>query len=147
MTTPEQDPLDQTGESTDTSMPLLKQGLCDLTIAKAEVGPTDKGTEKLSLTLKTTKDMQSKDGELLRAGFPVYHNIGLTPTDAYPLTSIARAIASLSKAAGLGNVTNRSIINDPKQLEGKIVRCKVVIKPESGGFPESNRIQQFVEVK
>lgn len=143
----ETDPLNQTAAATDTSMPLLKQGLYDLEITKAEVGTTDKGTEKLALSLKTTKDAESKDGETLNKGWMVYHNVGLTPTDDYPAKNIGRNISMILKAAGLPNVTPRQVIDDPQQLVGKIVRCKVAIKPEKDGYPESNKISQFVEIK
>src|SRR5437899_12873662 len=111
------DPLsvydDTPSSQTDTSFPKLKAGIYDLVFASAEVKPTEKGTERLALTLKTTKDAFDKEGQGLASGFPIYHNVGLTPTDDYPAKSINRNLNSILKAVGLGSVTARQLVSDP----------------------------------
>jgi len=149
--TDQNDPLgiysDQASEGSDTTFPRLKPAPYDLVVAKAEVTSTAKGGERLAITLKTTKDGFDKDGGNLAAGYPIYHNIALTPTDDYPPKNINRNLNTVLKSAGLLKESARSLVQNPTILEGKIVRAKVGLKPERDGYPESNNIVQFVEVK
>lgn len=140
------DPFAVNTEDTDTSMPLLAAGLADLVISEAEVADAKKnpGSQTLRLVLKTTADGMSTKGEPLSAGFPLFHYISITPSESYPATRIAKAVAMVCQAAGVTGVTVRQVLDDPSMLVDKVVRCKVGIRKETDDFPESNTIKTFV---
>jgi len=142
------DPLAVSAGAVDTKFPVLVGALYDMVIAEPKVGRNAADTgDVLVVKLKTTAEARDKNGDVVNPGFPVYHRIGLTPTPEYDVEKIKKNVASLAQAAGLTNVTIRDIINNPMQLDGIIVRCKVTVQPEKNGFPENNKIGGFVTVK
>lgn len=134
--------LDEDLSSVDTSMPILAADVYDLKIHEAKVAPNNEGTgQVLKLALKTTKDAQSKSGENINAGFPIFHNIGLSPTEKYTKDMIKKNVASFLEAVGAGMT-----LNPVERLIGRNVRAKVTIQPERDQYPESNRIGRFVKI-
>ena len=129
----------------DTSMPLLKEGIYDLLVAKVEVKTNTNGISNLRLAFRTTQDGFSTTEEPLHKGFPINHSICLTQTGGLTSDMIRRSCASLVQAAGKTNFLPVS------QFEGEIIRCKVRIQPERVDkktgleYPASNSISSFVK--
>lgn len=46
-------------------------------------------------------------------------------------------LSALCRAAGIG------VLNDSDELVGKIVRCKVTVKPADGQYPEQNEVKAY----
>jgi hypothetical protein len=149
------DPLDTNVNDIDTSYPRIPESLYDLKIASAKKEKTKDGTgERLTIALETTIDVKSTEGELLKPGHKITHYIGITEKPerqndrgdtirAYTNADIAKALAGIAKALEL-NTSPRSLMDNPAQLEGKVVRAKVKINKETPQFPESNGIGGFV---
>lgn len=145
---PTENPLDMLTEDlsdVSTAMPLLKEGLYDLTLAGAEVKPTKDGTgNNLSLTWKTTKVAQDTKGEAIQTGFPLYDTIGMTPSDAYSPENIKRRLAAVAQALGV------KTLQPFDALVGKVAKIKVIIEPERKDpktqrtYDASNRIKQYL---
>lgn len=157
------DPLDTNVSDIDTTYPRLQAKLYDLKISKAEVkemtmSGVDHKVKRLQVTLETTAPATSTDGDELAPGHKLTHFITVETLPArktkdgkadiaeYTNESIKKGIASLAKPAGVV-ASVRAIIDNPSILEGKIVRTKVGISPETNEYPESNNIKQFVEIK
>lgn len=140
------DPLDTNVSDIDTSFPKIPANLYDLKIEKAEKVPNSKGTgDNLKIALKTTTNIEAVTGEQLAAGsVTLFNNISLAETPKYTVESIKKNVAALAKAAGLGSMTVRQILDDPQILVGKVVRAKVGIQKETDEYPESNNIKQFM---
>lgn len=108
-----------------TTLPLLKESLYDLIITKVEAVPTKDGSgERLSITMKTQTVAESVTGETINAGFPIYHNIGITPTEKYSVEMIKRSLAAFAKAVGVATIQPLA------QFEGKVVRVKLIVEQE-----------------
>lgn len=134
--------LDEDLSGIDTSMPKLK-GVFDLKIEEAEdVTNPETGKVNWKLTLKTTADTTSVSGEKVAPGFPIYHNVSLTPTAKYTAEAIKKNCATVTQAAG---VRTRS------EVVGKVVRCTLDVQPagskDGRAYPESNRITKFHQIK
>lgn len=148
------DPLDTNVNDIDTSYPRLPAGLYDLKIGEVKKEPTkDHSGERLTIPMATVSEHTSTKGEPILPGLVITHYIGITPKPAaeagkreYTNAEIAKAVAGIGKAAGL-SCSVRDIINNPAQLNGRVVRCKIKIQKETDEFPESNRIADFVVVK
>lgn len=126
----------------DTSMPLIKEGPCELLIAKLEKTPNKKGTGfNLKFTLKATKDMETTKDDVVHEGFPFFKQISIAPTPDYSEDTIKKAVALFVQCAG----GTRLFPLD--QYEGKVVPCRVTIKKErtdknSGEtYPPANEIK------
>lgn len=132
------------------TFPKLKPGgLHNFVIAEAKVGLNKEETgETLALTLKTTSDLPDTDGKMLNAGFPIYHYVGMTPTEKRTAQRIAEDTCLIIRCAfgKASALTTLDIKNNPAQLKDKIVTCKIEIKKASGDFPEGNKVT-FIEPK
>lgn len=152
------DPMDTVVNDIDTSWPRLPTALYDMKIVKAVKEDTKaKDGERLTITLENTTSATSTIGEPIAVGgVKISHYIGVTEKpsrtengktiEAYTKEKIAKNVAALGKAARLA-VTPRQLIDNPGQLEGVTVRCKVKINPETPEFPESNKIGEFIVIK
>lgn len=153
------DPLDTNVNEIDTSFPRLPAQLYDLKITSAKKEPTKANDgDRLTLVLENTEPAKSTTGQEIKPGeAKIYHYIGVTEKparqddkgktiEAYTNAKIAKAIAAVAKAARL-NTTPGSVIQNPSQLEGAVVRCKVKVQSETAEFGESNKIGEFVVVK
>lgn len=142
---PDLDILSQDLSDVSTEMPLLKEALCNLTIAAVEVKPSKDGLKQnLNLTLKTTTDMEAVNGETVNAGFPLYDTVCLTPSEKYSVDMIKRKLASIAKAAGLAT------IRPFENLVGKVVAVKIRIQKEREDaitgdvYPARNAIKLYI---
>jgi hypothetical protein len=140
----EADPFDVPAADTNTDFPLIKPGIKDLEIVNGEPATSKSGNDMLVFKLKTTADDYDTKGEVLNAGYPLYHRIVITPTEDRTAQRISKDIALLLKAAGQPTLTPRQLMNDPELLNGAIVRAKVVVQKATDEFPESNSIKSFV---
>lgn len=123
------------------SMPMLPEGLYDLEIASIETHLNEaKGTKSLKLVLKTTVEARAVSGDVLGKGFPIFHYIGLTPSETNSKNRIQQAIALF-----LDGVGAKAILPlEAWKGQGKIVRAKLIVAPEKDGFPASNRVKSFI---
>jgi hypothetical protein len=132
----------------DTSYPVLAKGLKELVIAEVKEVDNKAQTGKvLEVHLKTTLpdvNIQAKPGtdNVVQAGFPILHRIGLTPTDKYTIAMIKRAIA-IFKEAVFGDKNTPA---QPADFAGRNVMAQVTIE-NSQEFGNQNRISRFVPRK
>ena len=142
------DPLATPAGGVDTSIPkLAPDKLYVMTIAEAKKRTNDTGTEMVAITLKTTQDAQSTDGDVINPGFPVFHNFVCSPTGKLTVDMIKKAGASILQAANMKDTTIRQLIDDPSILVDKIVTVKTGIRKESGSYPATNEVRTWVAVK
>lgn len=128
--------------SVDTSMPILKEGLYDMTISSCKEGTTkDKTGVIVTIILKTTAPAFSTTGEEVQPGFPVYHRMNQTPTGGMTADMIRKRNAQFVEAVE-GKKTSLIPLD---RFEGKTVRCKVGIQEETTSYPASNVIKNFVK--
>jgi hypothetical protein len=132
---------DQT--DTSTALPLLPPDEYPLAVVKVECVRNSKDTgDVVKVQLKTTEDTVSVTGEPVKAGFPLFHTISITPTADYPMSSINRALANFQKD-GCGFMTGA--FHPLDRYVGKVVRAKVKIQKGNEDYPDdSNKIQRFV---
>lgn len=141
------DPMDMNVSDIDTSFPRLAANVYELEITSADKVDNKAGTgQNLKVSMKTTSEGISTQGEKLPAGVLLTSNISMTPTEKYSQQSIAKALASLMKSAGLTG-SPRSLIDDPGQLIGKVVTAKVGVQKETDEYPESNSVKSFLAKK
>lgn len=109
-----------------TSMPLLTEGLYDLTIKDVKIEKTkDQTGEMLAISLATTAPATAQGtGEPLAPGFPIFDRIMITPTEKLSVESIKRRVAAFTQAVGVRSVMPL------EQFAGKVVRAKIVVDPE-----------------
>lgn len=130
------------------TFPKLKpDGLLNFVIADSKVGMNkEQSGETWSLVLKTTTDAPDTEGKTLNAGFPVYHYVGLTPTEKRTPQRIAEDVCQILRCAGQPTMSVLDLKANPRAVIDAIVVCKVGIKKADGDFPESNKVT-FVEKK
>lgn len=131
---------DQT--NTSTAMPLLPSDEYALGVVKVEQARNSKDTGNvIKIQLKTLSDHTAVNGEPLKAGFPLFHTISITPTPDYPKSSIDRALKGFMLACGFDT---GSFASHMHEYEGKTVRAKVKTRKATEEWDESNRISGFV---
>ena len=101
-------------------------------------GKKDPEARMLAFKLETTTDTRDTDGGKLNVGFRFTHRVTVTPSENRDIEMIKKDLALLLKSAGLASISIRSVLDDPSQLEGKLVDVKVGVQKERDGFPESN---------
>jgi hypothetical protein len=126
----------------DTSMPLIKEGPCELEIAKIEKTSNKKGTGfVLKFTLKATAEMETVKDDVVQKGFPFFKTISITPTEEYTKEAIIKAVALFVQCAGGKDLFPL------QQYDGKIIPCRIIIKkgrrdPNTGEvYPPSNEVK------
>ena len=136
------DPILMNDQSdTSTAMPLLPKDEYRLQIVKItqERNKADTGNY-LKIQLKTMDDATAVSGEPIHPGFPLFHNISITPTSDYTQSSINRALKQLMVAAGFDSGAFYPL----ERYEGKIVKANVKINKATTEFEESNGIARFI---
>lgn len=144
---PEIDPLDMGAGSVKTGFPLLQHaGPCELIIKDATVAPGKKDPNKqvITLLLNTNKEYMSTDNETLHPGFPLRDYVVIDTSTPEGKARTVKSIAAICKATGQKDLTPRQVIDKPSVLVGRILMAKVGIAKETDGFPESNKIKQYV---
>ena len=130
---------DQTGTST--AMPLLPPDEYRLQVVKVEQARNSKNTGNvIKIQLKTLDDVVAVSGEPIKAGFPLFHNISITPTPDYPQSSINRALKQFMSAAGV----DTGAFYPLKRYEGMTVKAKLKVQPATDEWDEANRVSRFV---
>lgn len=142
-----EDILDFDTKTADRSMPLLPEGTYDMVIKEISRNLNDKtGKENLKITLNTTRESKDAKGEtVLQAGFPVFHYIGLTPSEKYSQSKIRTNCALLLDAV-FGKGTGESM-KPIDRLVGKIVTVKTENQEGDASFGPSTRVKTFVPAK
>jgi hypothetical protein len=147
------DPLDTNVNDIPTGYPLLPGGIMDLRIKSAVKEPTKKNDgERITFTLETFTETKDTKQQVVAPGWQVKHYVGITTRAsegdkrAYTNADIAKNLAEIGKSAGL-NASPRDIINNPAQLDGKIVRVNLKVNKATEEFDESNRVGSFLVVK
>lgn len=148
----EVDPLSVAAGGVDTSYPtLMGDRIVRFEIASAKVDDVkDKpGRQQLIVKMKTTKDAVMSDGKTAKPGFVGIKRIGVTAyeetIDGEGKTSpgrdfdaIKRDLATLCQAINQKDLNLRVLLNNPAQIEGQVVDCRVGLQKAKGSFPESN---------
>ena len=136
-------------DGVDTSMPILREKLYTVLIAKAEKTPSKAtpGNFNLRLTLKTKEEALTVTGEIIPEGWPLFQNIPITPNPEYTPQMISKKIAGVCKSIGLLGVTVKQIMDAPTLLEGGVGTVKVKVAKETAEFPASNQVASWLEVK
>jgi hypothetical protein len=147
----EEDALLATDTSkTDTSYPILPEGIMDMEIvsvtkveAKLKEGQTKPG-KNLEIKMKTTvaKIPYGGQGDEIQAGFPVTTYISLTESEKYTKSGIEKSLASFTQSI---DRTAAGVL-PLDQWAGRMAQVKVSYKKESGGFPPGNNFR-FVPLK
>lgn len=122
--------LDTDLGTVNTAMPLVSPDLMELKVEKAEIVATKDGLGKmLSLELSTTTPQQSPEGETISPGVRVFHSVLYTPKGKMTADMVKRSMGEVVQAAGM-SVKLGEIEQWHKQLEGKVLKCRVIIEPE-----------------
>ena len=131
----------------DTSLPMIVEGIYDLKVFAIKQEPSKDGAkENIAIVLHTTEVANTTTRDTVQPGFPVFHNISLTPTEKYSVEQIKRKTAEFVQAAGVRS------IKPFENLLGKLVRTKVIVEPErtdpkTGKFYDArNSVKLFMKV-
>lgn len=125
----------------DTSRPLLK-GLANLKCTKAEIVATKNGTGNLTkFTFATQEPMQAIDGRSVNPGYPVFHQMSLTPTEKYPIERIKEALAKFREGMTGSQAGNFAPIEQYIDMTA-MVQLKPVLSDE---FGDKTEIARFVK--
>lgn len=141
-------PTDIDLSSLDPSFPLISgpQKL-DLKVEKAELVPGSKNPDAkmLSLELSTTSPTTDINGDTMAPGARVFHRENYVPVGKLKIDQINRAFAAIVQSAGLSGVTLSGIDSWHKQLEGKVLKCNVIVEPAKDGYRARNSIGEFIK--
>lgn len=149
------DPLAMPASEVDTRFPRLQPDrVYRMSIAEASKSKVkDSEREMIVLKLVTTKEEIDTDGKTLHPGFSVFHRIGVTVTkedkalDLKERTGkdIARDVAIVLKAIGKGTTAPITAINETETVfKDQIVDVKIGMNKAKDGYPESNKVSQFI---
>ena len=136
--------------SVDTSMPLLAPGIYELKVEKAELANTKDGQGRmLNLELSTTAPAQSNTGDDIGAGVRVFHGVLFTPKGKMTADMVKRSMGEVVQSAAM-SVKLGEIDQWHKQLEGKVLKTRVVVEPERSGpngetYRARNSVKAFLK--
>jgi hypothetical protein len=138
--------LDEDLSGVDTSIPLLKEGIYNLEIAEVKQQSTsDNAGQMLKIKFKTTEDSPSVTGDIVHAGFPVYHNILTTPKGDMTADMVRKNLAGFAQALGVPRLTPLESLN------GRVLKAKLRVRKERTDektgktYAASNEIATFVK--
>lgn len=138
--------LDEDLSGVDTSLPLLKESILTLEVAEIKEQPTsDNAGQMLKIKFKTTEDQPSVTGDVVHAGFPVYHNILTTPKGDMTADMVRKNLAGFAQALGVPRLTPL------EGLVGRTLKAKVRVRKERTDertgktYAASNEIATFVK--
>ena len=126
------------------SLPLLPKDEYVFHVTKVTlIENKEKGSQLIRINMKTTQDTKDALGkQTLKAGFPQFDQISLTPTDNYTLEMIQRRLKQF-RAAVTGDKSNAAFF-PLQQYEGQAVKVNVGISPAKDGFEEKNNYRYIV---
>ena len=147
------DPLDMPASQAETSFPLLQAGkvirfnvlAIEMVDAKSEKAPP--GSKNFKITVETTQDEKSTDGEVLHKGYPVTTYISAWPSEDRTMKKVNDSIGAFIQAVeGKNTKTNNKALRDtPEQFLGKPVDAKVRIKEDkTGQYGPSNSLRFII---
>jgi hypothetical protein len=144
-------PLDLDLNTIDTSMPMLADGIYDLSIAAVTSKMTKANAPMFNLDLVTTSPSQSLDGNTLGAGVHVFHNLNLQPSGKATWDMVLRNIATVTQACGVATTYGEFAANGPALLQGHVARVKVGNVPagvdkNGKAFRAKNEIVSWMKV-
>ena len=126
--------------NTSTAISVLPANTYRLAVVRVEQARNKDDTGNvIKVQLKTLDDITAVDGQTVRAGWPLFDNIALTPTPNYPASSIEKNLKKFRLACGFA----AGPFGDLLQYEGKIVRAKVKIQKATDEYDEANRIRGY----
>jgi hypothetical protein len=139
--------LDDDLSKVDTSLPLLKEGTYAFEVAKIEKKQNKAGTgELIAMTLKLADEGKiDVNGNPVNKGFPIFHQMSITPTDKYSKDDIKRTVAAFVQAAECERIFPLD------QYAGKMVYAKITVQKESPNkdtgqlYPPKNAVGRFIK--
>lgn len=133
--------LDEDMTGVDTSMPVLAPGLCETRIkeVKAARNSANDG-DVIKIQLETVKEHQSTKGETIKAGFPIFDTIPITPTEKMSKDQVKKRLAQFME--GVNGAAG--VMNPLAQWAGKTVTVKLKIAKETPEYPESHKVASYV---
>ena len=138
------DPMAVAAGEVDTSFPRLAEGIYTMVIRNPSLRPpNEKGTEVMEMKLETTKPARDTEGNELHVGYKITHYVAGT-TEKRDKVALAKDLAFILKSAGLPKTTPGELWANPSLIADKLVQVKVAIQKERDGYPESNRVKQFI---
>src|SRR5690349_9460346 len=124
------------------ALPLLPKDDYVLKVKEVKLVQGNKG-QLIKITLNTTQDVRDVLGkQTLKAGFPVFDQISLTPTENYPQENIQRRLKQF-RAAVTGDKSNAPFF-PLQQYEGGTVRASLKIQEAKDGFEEKNSVSKYI---
>lgn len=146
---PEADPLAMPAGEVDTRFPrLAPDKIYRMVIRSPEVAAAKSNDQvnRLTFKLETTTEARDTEGGVLHAGFKFLHGINVTPSGERDANAVAKDCALLLKAVegAATKTTARQLIDNPSIIADKVVDVKVGLQKAKDGFPESNRVTNFV---
>lgn len=147
--TPSTSLLDEDLSSIDTSFPIVKEGIYDLELMTVEeVSTKDQQGSMVKIKFALTEDAQGVSGDVVNKGYPIFHQIVVTPKGGLTMEMVKKSLASVLQPMGMKSL--RDLLTAGKQ--GKIVRVKLVVQPERKDketgktYPARNEIKTFLKV-
>jgi len=125
-------------ETVETGIPILKSGTYNVRVNSIEKKETKKGGHMLKIELLTLDEAETEGGEPVAVDFPLFDNIGITPTEKYTPKMIGGKLAALMECF-LGRRTKAL---DPEDFVNAEGRVRVIIE-DSEQYGKSNRIKAY----
>lgn len=128
---------------------LVGDKLYSMEVAEIErkASKKDENVKMLKLTLKTTQEGVSTEGDAVPAGYPVFVNWTYTPTGGLTPLMINQSAKEMLDAAGLFTVSAAQLRDNPDILLNKNVCVKLKVRKASGDFEATNEVARGGWVK
>jgi hypothetical protein len=137
--------LDEDLSGVDTSLPLVKEKIYPLLVAKIEkVATKDNTGELIKIQLKLEEDAVDTNGNHINKGFPIFHSIPITPSENYSKDDIKRKVAEFVQAAGGQRIFPLSTYENAK-LFAKVTIQKERTDKNGTLWPARNAIGRFLK--
>lgn len=93
----------------DTSMPLIRDELYEVKLASLKVGKTKAGKGSLNLRFDTLNETKDIEGKHVNSGYPLFHQVTLTPSEKYTKDQIKKAVAQIAQALKVKTLTEQCV--------------------------------------
>lgn len=123
------------------NMPLLSAGEYELQVAACVLDKSKTGSQMIKITLKTREVATAVNGERLPAGYTIFDQIVITPSEKLSKDSIARRLKIFRKACTGQDGGSFGI---PTLYQDCIVKVVIKVQPAKDSYPERNVVGRYV---